>query len=38
LREEAETRPRRRGRSSKNKGGVPDVFRDLIQGLDIDED
>jgi len=38
LREEAETRPRRRGRSSKNKGGVPDAFRDLIQGLDIEED
>jgi hypothetical protein len=38
LREEIETRPRRKGRSSKSKGGVPDAFRDLIQGLDIDED
>ena len=38
MREETETRPRRRSRASRSKGGVPDVFRDLIQGLDMDED
>jgi len=42
LREEAEAQPRRGRWKSKGKGRgkgtVPDVFRDLIQGLDIDED
>ena len=38
LREENEARPRHRPRAGKGKGNVPDVFRDLIQGLDLDED
>ncbi len=38
LREEVEARPRRKRRSDKGRGSVPDAFRDLIQGLDLDED
>jgi hypothetical protein len=38
LREEDEARPRHKTRTGKGKGSVPDVFRDLIQGLDLDED
>jgi hypothetical protein len=38
LREEVEARPRRKRRTDRGKGGVPDAFRDLIQGLDLDED
>jgi hypothetical protein len=36
--EEDEGQPRHRTRTGKGKGSVPDVFRDLIQGLDLDED
>jgi len=38
LREEDEAPPRHKTRTGKGKGSVPDVFRDLIQGLDLDED